>query len=421
MTHSTRSFIIILLILIWGSRPGLAEDIVITDATVHLEPGKVMNDATIVIRDGQVKEIGRGIAIPASARRIEGKGKVVTAGLIESGTRLGLVEVDLESTTQEGAFYGKPGSDVIHAAYRVVDGYNPASVAIPVARAQGITSTISRPEGGLISGASGWFSLADATLPDVVVRAPLAMYASLGEESLDSAQGSRGLAIMRLREVLDDAQLYSRLKRSYERNQTRDFAASRLDLEALIPVVQGRLPLVIRANRSSDILAAIALARDTGVRIIIEGGAEAWMVARELAVARIGVILSPEQNLPSSFDSIHVRDDGAKVLADAGVDVAISTLGDASAAGTVRQLAGIAVANGLSRDQALAALTSVPAKLFGVDRGTIAVGKAADLVVWSGDPFELSTRAEHVMIAGKEQSIRSRQTLLLERYRKLPP
>jgi imidazolonepropionase-like amidohydrolase len=410
------------LIALSTSRPALAEvnAIAITNATVHVEPGTVIHDATIVIRGGVVRQVGKGVAAPQGARIIDGKDKVVTAGLIEAHTQLGLVEVSLEHSTREGVFGAGTGDDAIHAAYRVVDGYNPNSVAIPVARSEGITSAVAVPQGGLISGTSGWFSLASGGPGNAALRTPLAMYASLGEASLRHAQGSRGLALMRLREALDDARQYNRQRRSYERNQSRPFAVSRLDLEALIPVVQGRMPLVIRVNRASDILAAIGLGKELGVRVIIAGGVEAWMVASELAAAKIGVIMNPEHNMPSSFDSVHVRDDNATALANAGVDVVISSMSSASSAGGLRQLAGMAVANGMSHEQALAAITTAPARLLGVDRGTLKTGAVADLVVWSGDPLELSSRAEHVIIGGAEQSTRNRQDELFERYRTLP-
>lgn len=400
--------------------PAQAEDIAIVGATVHTEPGTVIEQATVLIRDGRVSAVGKDVAVPAGAQRIDGAGKVVTAGFIEASSRLGLTEVALEESTREGSFNGKDG-DHVHAGYRAIDGYNPSSVAIPVTRAAGITSTISTPQGGLLSGVGGWFSLGEGLASDQIVVAPaVAMYASFGEASLASASGSRGVAVERLREILDDAGEYNRRRREHARNQTRPFAVERLDLEALVPVVQGRLPLVVRAHRSSDILAAVRLARETGVRVIIEGGSEAWMVAPELAAARIGVLLSPADNVPEDFDRIHVRGDAAKVLADAGVPVVISTLGGGAHARRLRQIAGMAVARGLRHDQALAAVTTAPAELFGVDRGRIRPGAVADVVVWSGDPFELSTRAEHVIIGGVAQSTRSRQTLLLERYRRVP-
>jgi imidazolonepropionase-like amidohydrolase len=247
------------------------------------------------------------------------------------------------------------------------------------------------------------------------------MYAALGERALDSAEGSRGLALEKLRELFDDTADYVRRKSNYDRNQTRDYAARRLDLAAMARVLQRRLPLVIHAHRSSDILAAIRLSKDLNISIVIEGGVEAWTVADELAAANIPVILDPLANLPSSFDRIHVVDDAARRLREKNVRVIISTSGDAANVRGLRQLAGNAVANGMKWEDALAAVTTAPAATFAIGkRGTLETGSIADVVVWSADPFELSSSVDVMLIAGQKQSLQTRQTKLLERYRKMP-
>ncbi len=405
--------------LLLGGAAAHADVTAIVGGTVHVSAGQVIKDGTVVMKDGIITAVGKGIAVPAGARTIDARGKIITAGLIEASTRIGLQEVALESSTVEGRH--KSGGVVIHAAYRVIDGYNPRSVTIPIARRGGITSAVTVPTGGLVSGTSGVVSLGSQRLGKPFVVASAAMYASLGSRSLASAHGSRGYALTKLRELLTDAAQLARRRGNYERNQTRKFAASRLDLEALLPVVQGRLPLVLRVDRAADIRAALRLARARKIRIIISGGGEAWLVAKELAAAKVPVLLDPTDNLPSSFDRVHVRDDAAKRLADAGVLLAISSLGSASNARNLRQRAGVAVANGLSKDQALAAITSAPAKIFGVtNRGTLVRGAVADVVVWTGDPLELSSHAEHVFIGGVDQPLGTRQTELLRRYRTLP-
>ncbi|MBI4510024.1 MAG: amidohydrolase family protein [Deltaproteobacteria bacterium] len=393
------------------------EAVAIENATVHVERGKKLERATVLIKDGVIAAVGNSVQVPAGTRRIDGTGKVVTAGLVDSFTVLGLVEVGLVKSTNEGAFPG--GESAVHAAYRVTDGYNPASIAIPVARAGGVTQVITVPRGGLVSGMSAWVTLGhDRTLKEVTVLDPVAMHVALGEEALASASGSRGKALERLRELLDDAAQYSRRRDAFERNQMRRLAASRLDLEALAQVVQGKLPLVVRVDRAADIMAAVKLATELNVRVIIAGGTEAWMVATHLARAKVPVILNPMENLPSSFDRVHVRDDAAAILVQAGVAVALSTMEEAMMVRTLRQAAGNAVAQGLSWDDALAAVTSVPAALFGLKgRGVLKEGAAADLVLWSGDPFELSTRAEKAWIGGAPQPMGNRQDLLREQYR----
>jgi len=390
-----------------------AEVVAIEGATVWTEPGKKLEGATVVMDGALITAVGVGVKVPAAARRVDARGKVVTAGFIDAMTTLGLVEIELEDSANDGTFGGGPGEEGIHAAYRVTDGYNVASVAIPVARTGGVTSVVAAPRGGLVSGSSAWVTLAEAaTVADVLVRAPLAMHVTLGDSALPSARGSRGMAVERLRELLDDAAAFARRKGEYERNQTRRFAASRLDLAALAEVTAGRQPLVVWAQRASDIQAALALGRELGARVVIAGGTEAWRVAPELARAKVGVILDPMENLPWSFETLQVRDDAAARLAAAGVTVALSTLGDYANVRTLRQRAGVAVGGGMPWDAALAAVTSGPAALFGPGsgkvppRGRLAAKAAADVVVWSGDPLSWP-RAPSMSSSAGSSSVRT--------------
>jgi imidazolonepropionase-like amidohydrolase len=406
---------LVLITVLAATSATYAETIAITNATVYTRADRKLTNATVVIRDGKIAEVGPGIAVPAGVTKIDGTGKTVTAGLIEASTLIGLVEVDLEPTSNDGRFGTAPTE--VHAAYRSVDAYNPRSVAIPVARTGGVTSVITGPTGGMIAGQAAWVSLgAQATTP---IRAIAALDGELGPNAV--AQSSRGHAVERLRDLFDDVDLYRKNRTAFDRNQARKLGASRLDLEALIPVLEGRTLLVIRVDAAVDIRAALAVAAERKLRIAITGGQEAWRVAKELAAAKVAVILDPTANLPDSLGAIDVRDDNATVLAKAGVAVAISTVGNASAARTLRQLAGVAVANGLPWERALAAITEVPAAIYGgTDRGTLERGNAADVVVWSGDPLELATRAETVIIDGVVQPLETHQTRLRDRYRKLP-
>lgn len=395
--------------------------VAIENATVWVQPDQKIEGATVVIRDGKIAAVGKGAAVPAGATKIDGTGKIVTAGFIEASSRIGLVEVDLESSTVEGQFEAAKNEDAVHAAYRVNDGFNAGTVAIPITRTGGVTTAISVPSGGLISGTSAAYAMSDGKSTELLVADELAMYTTLGEGSQSSAEGSRGVAVEKLRELFDDARDYSRRKSNYDRNQTRDYAARRLDLAALVKVLRRQMPLVVHVDRSSDILTALALGKELNIQIAIAGGVESWKVAKEIVAAKATVIVNPLSNLPGSFDRIYVVDDLAKRLREAGVNVVISTTGESANARNLRQLAGNAVANGMKWEDALAAITTAPADAFAIGkRGTLKKGSVADVVVWSGDPFELSSRAEVVLIAGQKQSLETRQTKLLRRYRKLP-
>lgn len=397
--------------------PAAADTIVITGATIYQRSDKKLDGATLVVRDGKITDVGTGIAAPAGATVIDGKGKVVTAGLIEAASQIGLIEIDAEETANDGRFGTQP-SDV-HAGYRAIDAYDGRTIAVPIARTGGVTSAITGPTGGLVAGQAAWVSLADSTAPLAAIRAPAAMQAALGRAAV--ALGSRGYTVERLRELFDDVDDYRRNRANFERNQARRLSAQRLDLEALIPVLDGRELLAIRASAEVDIRAALAIAAERRLRIAILGGSEAWRVAKELAAAKVTVLIDPTDNLPLDLQAIDVRDDNATVLAKAGVAVGFSTLGGASAARTIRQLAGIAVAQGLPWDKGLAGLTEVPAQLYGgaAERGTLERGKIADVVVWSGDPLELTSTAETVIIGGVVQSPATHQTKLRDRYKVL--
>ena len=233
---------------------------------------------------------------------------------------------------------------------------------------------------------------------------------------------------MRLRELLTDTRAYMRNRAAYERSETRELAASRADLEAMIPVVEGRLPLLIDADRASDIDAALRLAREFDLRIIVGGGAEAWTMASQLAAARVPVLTGAMNNIPTSFAALGSRQENVGLLQRAGVQVAI--IGNAGGgdeetfnARNVRYEAGNAVAYGAEWEAALRAITLAPAEIFGVaDRvGSLAVGKDANVVIWSGDPFEFQSDAEQVFIRGRSVKQPSRQDMLMERYKQLPP
>jgi imidazolonepropionase-like amidohydrolase len=252
----------------------------------------------------------------------------------------------------------------------------------------------------------------------MLVRNPAGMWASIGENARDAGHGARGGIIMRLREVLEDAKAFGRDRASYDRGSSRELSVSRLDLEALQPVLAGRVPLVVEAHRAADIQQAIRVAREYNLKLIIDGGTEAWMVARDLAEARVPVIVKVLNNLPQTFESLGARYDNAALLRRAGVQVAI-TSGETFKAYTIRQEAGNAVAYGLPWDEAFRAVTLYPAQIWGVaDRyGSLEAGKVADVVVWDGDPLELLTRVEHVFIRGREIPLVSRETQLRDRYR----
>ena len=277
-----------------------------------------------------------------------------------------------------------------------------------------MTTAAVAPRGGLLSGEVAWIDLLAGDHANIVAADGVAIAANFGR----SYAGSRAASLAQLREAFEDARWYRDNQRNYDRNQSRELVAHPLDLRALWPVLDGTIPLVVRAQRASDLLALIELAQALSIRITIVGAAEGWKVASELAAAKITVVIQPSDNLPGSFDTLGARLDNAKLLDDAGVTIAIAHF-DSHNVRNVTQEAGLAVANGLSHSAGLQAITLNVARAYGMEReyGTIAAGKVASLVVWDGsDPFELSTWAEQVWVRGHKLDMQSRQTQLRDRY-----
>ncbi|PYO96199.1 MAG: imidazolonepropionase [Gemmatimonadetes bacterium] len=395
----------------------LAQTIAITGGTVYPASGPKLAKATVLIRDGRIAAVGTNVSVPSDATRIDATGKWVTPGLIDGAGQLGLVEISAVPGTREAILLG----DTIAAAFNVTEGINPASTLIPVTRIEGITTALAVPAGHLVSGQAVLIDLDGATIEQMLVKSPVGVVADLSESGKDEAGASRAESADRLRRVFRDALEYERRKADFGRAQMRPLAASAADLEALLPVVHGREPLIAVANRRSDIETALRLAREFKLKLVLSGGAEAWEIAPELAAAGVPVLVEPLDNIPS-YDALGIRYENAALLAKAGVSVALLETNTHNSR-DLRQQAGNAVSYGMTWDQALRAVTLAPAQIFGVaDRyGSLEAGKVANVVVWSGDPFEFTTGVEHVLIRGKEIPLKSRQTELFERYKKLPP
>ena len=411
-------------LLIFSTASG-AQTIAITGGKVYTVSGAPIENGTVLIRDGKIVSVGANVPIPANAQRIDATGKWVTPGLINSSTQLGLVEVGQVQSTRDDAAKGKNN---IAAAFRVWEGLNTNSVMIAPTRRDGVTSVVVVPTGDqLVSGQAAMLTLVDGMPGDMVLKTPIAMVAQI-QNPQDAGTGARGELLVRLRELIEDTRAFMKNRAAFERAQTRSYIASRLDLEAMIPVVEGKLPLLISADKATDIDAAMRIAKENGLKIMISGGAEAWLVADKLAAARIPVLTGAMNNIPSSFSQLATAQENAGLLRKAGVQVIV--IGNAGGGDeetfnvrNIRQEAGNAVSYGMTWEDALRAVTLTPAEVFGVaDRvGSLQPGRDGNVVIWSGDPFEFTSVAEHVFVRGHEYTASDRQQLLTEKYRKLPP
>lgn len=399
-----------------------AQTIAITGGTVytmaHDEP---LENATVLIENGRIEAVGADVAVPEGARVFDASNAVVSPGLFDANSHIGLVEVSAEDPTRDtGLNADHPYADRFSAAFFAPDGFNPASTLVPINRIEGITRVMAAPSAGktVIAGQGAVASLSGA--PESVSADRRALYAAFGESGAELAGGARAAALLHLRQAFTEARDFGDNRRAYERGQRQPYHLNRLDLEALQPYVRGELPVVVTAHRASDIRAALALAGEFGLRLVIQGGAEAWQVAGELARADVPVILDPLLNLPQSFEALGATLENAARLHEAGVRVALAT-SDSHNARKLKQAAGVAVAHGLPWIEGLRAITVSPARIFGADAelGTLEKGRIADVVVWNGDPLEVTTNVSQVFIDGRPVPMESRQTRLFERYRTL--
>jgi imidazolonepropionase-like amidohydrolase len=411
-----------------------AETIAIVHAKAWtLTADTALEDATIVIRDGRISSVATGASPPAGARVVDARNQPVTPSLINAATQIGLVEVSAATETVDHTVKpGVPGAP--GAGFDVEYAVNANSALIQLARADGLARGVSYPGGSGVPPFSGSAVLLHLLEHGDIVEHPrVAVFAVIGNRSASASYGSRAALWQALRGALDSAKAAATAPppaatpapgASSASPASRAAPAAPVpkppDAQALDLVVSGKVPLAIATNRESDLLQAAQLARDYGIRVVVIGGAEGWMAAQELAAAKIAVVLDPTENLPYSFDQLGSRLDNAALLRKAGVTIAISLGGVQSynAGSSLREGAGIAVANGLAYVEGLRAITSAPAQIWGVAEhaGTIAPGKDADLVVWNGDPLEPSTLPTAVFIAGRDVSLATHQTLLRDRY-----
>ncbi len=366
-----------------------------------------IKDGDLTIASEKIVAIGneklagwRGDACPV----LDMSGTLITPGFIDSLSQLGLVEVEMEAGSRTGGG-GRP-------SHWVANGYNPLATAIPVTRVRGVTGVVLTPSGGSISGQAAFASLAGQTQGQALHPSPMAMVASMGR-AMDTLQVWS--------EHFEDALEFEQNQAAYAKGETREYSLPKADLQALLPVLRGEMPLVVRVNRASDIEALLRFVRDyPELKLILSGAAEAWMHAPALAKAKIPVILDPMNDGPGGFDSLHGRADNAALLHEAGVPVILSTF-SALNGRELSQYAGNAVRAGMPYEAAVAAVTSTPAQAFGLENyGALKLGAQASMVAWQGDPLELRTPVSAVWIDGKAQDLSTRQTELLDRYKSLP-
>ncbi|WP_164117283.1 amidohydrolase family protein [Sphingorhabdus sp. Alg239-R122] len=401
--------------------PAAAETVAITGGKVVIGDGSApVEGGTVVLRDGKVVAAGSDVSIPADARRVDATGRWVTPGIFAGFSRVGLSEIGAVSQTNDIS----GGSSAYNASIDVVPAINPKASAIAVNRTAGVTRAVVAPSTGrnIFAGFGAVIDLGQDY--DAITKARAFQFVEFGESGAAEAGGSRSALYAEFRSMLAEAARYARGPVSYDSD-----ILTRSDARALQDVINGRVRLVVHVERASDILQLIKLGREyPRIKLVMVGVSEGWLVADKIAASGIPVIASALNDLPESFESIAATQSNIGRMKRAGVNIAIGMINDwdqtqlrysAQYAGNLVAIGKIPGASGLSWDEAFAAITSGPAKTLGIDGriGSLRPGRAGDVVIWDGDPLELSSAPVMVMIDGVQQSLDNRQARLRERYR----
>ncbi|MBB5706203.1 amidohydrolase family protein [Sphingopyxis panaciterrulae] len=404
--------------------PAAAQDIAITNAKLVIGDGSApIEGGTVVVRGGKVVAAGARIAVPAGVETVDAEGRYVTPGIVAAFSRVGLTEVDAVSGSNDRSAPRTRFS----AGLDIAPALNPMGSPIAVNRAAGVTRAIVAPGGSsnLFAGQGAVVDLGDDMA--MVTRPRALEYVAFGEDGAAKAGGSRAATFLLFREQLLAA-------RSYARNSAalaewgNDAMIQRADAEALVRVIDGATPLFVRVDRAADILNVLGLKRDfPALKLVLVGATEGWLVAPQIAAAKVPVLVSPLTDLPGSFERLGATQSNAGRMTAAGIDVSVGVFDDDDAhkmgyatqyAGNLVGLTKIPGASGLSWDQAFAAISSAPARAVGMgDRiGSLKPGRVGDVVIWDHDPLELGSRPTAVWIDGKRQSLTTRQDRLRDRY-----
>ncbi len=405
----------------------------ITGARIVTLAGQPIEHGTIVMEKGRIKAVGANIQVPAGAGVIKGDGLEVYPGLFDSATQLGLTEIGAVSASNDETELGSYNPQIFAAT-----AVNPASEHIPVARANGLTHAVAIPGfgGATMGGQASAINLNGWTIEEMLVKKSVAQFVNW--PSLEEGRGGFDFATFSPRR-----RPYSEIKQEYEKKvheledwlerarryaQARDHATAGnvadrdLKLESLVPVVKGELPLLIRTDRERDIKNAVEFCEKEKVKMILASGADSYKVADLLAKKNIPVILGPVQALPNSDDEPYdVRNTTPGVLQKAGVKFALATF-NSSDSRTLPYEIGNAVSYGLSKDDALKAITLNPAQILGLadQLGTLEPGKIANLFVTTGDPLEIRTQVKYLFINGQPTSLDNKHLRLYEKWRTRP-
>jgi imidazolonepropionase-like amidohydrolase len=401
-----------------------AQTVAITNAKLVIGDGSpTTENGTVVIRDGRVVAAGTGVAVPAGVPVVDAEGRWVTPGLFAGFTRMGIVEVDgVSETADAGA-----GSTPFSAALDVTPAVNPKTSAITLNRAEGVTRAVVAPQARTsIFGGQGAIIDLGADM-DAVTKARAFQFMEWGETGSARAGGSRPAAYAMLKNILFEVRAYAANPASFN-DRGKEALLTRADAQALVPVVNGQVPLLVHVERASDILVVLGLKREVpALKLVLVGATEGWTVAPQIAAAGVPVLASALADLPASFEQLAATQSNIGRLWNAGITVGIGMINDDETrqARLVKQYAGNLVAltkvpgaSGLNWAKAFATISSKPAEAMGMggEFGSLRPGRRGDVVIWDGDPLEIGSAAVRLYIDGVAQPLETRQDKLKQRY-----
>ncbi|UII32430.1 amidohydrolase family protein [Fulvivirga ulvae] len=398
----------------------------LTNANLVTITNGTISNATLIIADGKISALGKDVTVPEGAEVIDCTGLSVYPGMIEGGSRLGLSEVGSDARTRD---YNEVG-DVI-PQMRALTAVNPNSVLIPVTRISGVTTALAVPDGSLFPGTAALVNLHGYT-PDQMYagfEAVVLNFPSTGKRGRWDSRSEEDIkkdaekALKQLNDAWDKAVAYYRIDSAIRVKDSKKEMQYYPEMENLLPVVRGEKTLLVEVNAADDIKAAIDWVADKNIKVVFSGVSEGWRVAEKLAEAKIPVIAGPVLSIPNrEYDRYDRSYANPGIMQKAGVKVAIKTA-DTENVRNLPYNAGFAATYGMGKEEALKAITIVPAEIFEVadQLGSLEKGKIANVFVADGDPFETETQVRHLFIQGWKIPLESRQTKLYDEFLEREP
>jgi imidazolonepropionase-like amidohydrolase len=411
----------------YGQVPAPAQDraIALVNGTVHTVSGAVMENAVVLFENSKITGLGKDVQIPSGAERIDISGRHVYPSLSDANTTLGLVEIGSVRATRDLAETGSINPNV-----RAEAAINPDTELLPVARANGVALALSVPQGGVISGTSAFIMLDGWTYEQLTLKAPVGLHINwpsltirqnnpFFQQSEEEQRKQMNENLKKIRDAFAEARAYKKAKDA-EQQKGVPYHATDSRWEAMIPVLEKKVPVFVNAGEIKQIQAAVQWATDEDVKLVIVGGDDSWRVADLLKAKDVSVVYGPIHNTPNRrWEAYDTPFTTPMKLQQAGVRFCIADF-DAANVRNLPYQAATAAAYGLPKDEALKAITLYPAQILGVaDRvGSLEVGKDATLFVSNGDPLEIKTQVEQLFIQGRKIDLGNKHRALYEKYSK---